>query len=255
MKKAIVNSGIGSKVICVVTDDITLEASPIKGTDNGDGTASLIVTSSMATLPDTVSGDLAAQTATLEDILAKIISAPSTEAKQDAIITALGLIASEATTGDIKTAVEALAALISAGALSVSLGELPDTVSGDLADINTASASIDGKLPVSLGKKTAGGSFSVVQADVPCTVSEAEYEMTASAIPLSATEAIYKYLFLMPDAGNSGTIYLGGSAVQVGHSIPIPVTGLTLSFPVQADDIYVIGTALDVLYAISFEEA
>lgn len=179
MKKAIVNSGIGSKVICVVTDDTTLEASPIKGADNGDGTASLIVTSS--TLPDTTSGDLAAQTTAIE--------------------------------------------------------------------------SIDGKLPVSLGKKTAGGSFSVVQADVPCTVSETEYEMTASAIPLSATEAIYKYLFLMPAAGNSGTIYLGSSAVQVGHSIPIPVTGLTLSFPVQADDIYVIGTALDVLYAISFEEA
>lgn len=179
MKKAIVNSGIGSKVICVVTDDTTLEASPIKGTDNGDGTASLIVTSSM--LPDTAAGDLAAQTTAIE--------------------------------------------------------------------------SIDGKLPVSLGKKTAGGSFSVVQADVPCTVSETEYEMTASAIPLSATEAIYKYLFLMPAAGNSGTIYLGSSAVQVGHNIPIPATGLTLSFPVQADDIYVIGTALDVLYAISFEEA
>jgi len=48
MKKAIINSGIGSKVICAVTDDATLEAAPIKGTDNGDGTASLLVTSSMA---------------------------------------------------------------------------------------------------------------------------------------------------------------------------------------------------------------
>lgn len=155
MKKAIaiINGGIGSKVICAVTDDATLEAAPIKGTDNGDGTASLLVTSSMAELPDTASGDLAAQTATLEDILAKIIVAPSTEAKQDDIITALGLIASEATTGDIKTAVEALAALISAGALSVSLGELPDTVSGDLADINAASASINDKLPVLVGGK------------------------------------------------------------------------------------------------------
>lgn len=153
MKKAIINSGIGSKVICAVTDDVTLEAAPIKGTDNGDGTASLLVTSSMAELPDTASGDLAAQTATLEDILAKIIVAPSTEAKQDDIITALGLIASEATTGNIKTAVEALAALISAGALSVSLGELPDTVSGDLADINAASASINDKLPVLVGGK------------------------------------------------------------------------------------------------------
>jgi len=167
MKKAIINGGIGSKVICAVTDDVTLEAAPIKGTDNGDGTASLLVTSSMATLPDTVSGDLAAQTATLEDILAKIISAPSTEAKQDAIITALGLIASEATTGDIKTAVEALAALISAGALSVSLGELPDTVSGDLADINTASVSIDGKLPALVnGKIPVDASVSIDSVDI-----------------------------------------------------------------------------------------
>ena len=60
MKKAIINGGIGSKVICAVTDDVTLEAAPIKGTDNGDGTASLLVTSSMAELPDTTSGDLAA---------------------------------------------------------------------------------------------------------------------------------------------------------------------------------------------------
>ena len=60
MKKAIINGGIGSKVICAVTDNATLEAAPIKGTDNGDGTASLLVTSSMAELPDTASGDLAA---------------------------------------------------------------------------------------------------------------------------------------------------------------------------------------------------
>jgi len=54
MKKAIINGGIGSKVICAVTDDVTLEAAPIKGTDNGDGTASLLVTSSMAELPQKV---------------------------------------------------------------------------------------------------------------------------------------------------------------------------------------------------------
>lgn len=41
--------------------------------------------------------------ATLADLLAKIIAAPSTEAKQDLILTALGLIATEATAGDIKT--------------------------------------------------------------------------------------------------------------------------------------------------------
>jgi hypothetical protein len=91
--------------------------------------------------------------ATLADVLAKIIAAPSTEAKQNDIIAALGLIATEATAGDIKTATEALAALISAGALAVSLGELPDTAAGDLADINTAAASIDGKLPALVGGK------------------------------------------------------------------------------------------------------
>lgn len=61
---------------------------------------------------------LATQT-TLAAILAKIIAAPSTAAKQDLIITALGLIATEATTGDIKT----------------------------------SSASIDGKLPALVGGK------------------------------------------------------------------------------------------------------
>ncbi len=65
MKKAIINGGIGSKVICAVTDNVTLEAAPIKGTDNGDGTASLLVTSSMAELPDTASGDLASISADL----------------------------------------------------------------------------------------------------------------------------------------------------------------------------------------------
>ena len=94
-----------------------------------------------------------AKDSSLTNILNKIIAEPSTEAKQDLILTALGLIATEATTGDIKTATEAVAALISAGALSVSLGELPDTAAGDLADINTASASIDGKLPALVGGK------------------------------------------------------------------------------------------------------
>ena len=72
MKKAIINGGIGSKVICAVTDDVTLEAAPIKGTDNGDGTASLLVTSSMAELPDTASGDLASISADLATIRADL---------------------------------------------------------------------------------------------------------------------------------------------------------------------------------------
>ena len=72
--------------------------------------------------------------ATLADILAKIIAAPSTEAKQDLILTALGLIATEATAGDIKTAAEALAVAT------------PDTAAGDLAsmsaDLGTIQADI-----------------------------------------------------------------------------------------------------------------
>ena len=89
----------------------------------------------------TITGEGLATQATLADILAKIIAAPSTEAKQDLILTALGLIATEATTGDIKTAVEALAVAT------------PDTADGDLADINAAAASIDGKLPALVGGK------------------------------------------------------------------------------------------------------
>jgi hypothetical protein len=80
-----------------------------------------------------LSADPATQT-TLAAVLAKIIAAPSTEAKQDLILAALGLIATEATAGDIKTAVEALA------------GATPDTASGDLAsmsaDLGTIQADI-----------------------------------------------------------------------------------------------------------------
>ena len=72
MKKAIINGGIGSKVICAVTDDVTLEAAPIKGTDNGDGTASLLVTSSMAVLPDTATGDLVSISSDLGTVQADI---------------------------------------------------------------------------------------------------------------------------------------------------------------------------------------
>lgn len=104
-----------------------------------------------------------AKDSSLTNILNKIIAEPSTAAKQDLILTALGLIATEATTGDIKTATEALAALISAGALAVSLTELPDTAAGDLADINTASASIDGKLPA-IGQQLKAASLSVAPA-------------------------------------------------------------------------------------------
>ena len=82
-----------------------------------------------------------AKDSSLTNILNKMIAEPSTAAKQDLIITALGLIATEATAGDIKTAVEALVVAT------------PDTAAGDLADINAAAASIDGKLPALVGGK------------------------------------------------------------------------------------------------------
>jgi polyisoprenoid-binding protein YceI len=129
-----------------------------------------------------------AKDSSLTNILNKIIAEPSTAAKQDLIITALGLIATEATTGDIKTAVEALAALISAGALAVSLTELPDTAAGDLADINTASASIDGKLPA-IGQQLKAASLSIVPAsdadDVKVTL---DSESVAVTGPLTDAE-------------------------------------------------------------------
>lgn len=68
--------------------------------------------------------------ATLADLLAKIIAAPSTEAKQDLILTALGLIATETTAGDIKTAAEALAVAT------------PDTAAGDLASMSADLATV-----------------------------------------------------------------------------------------------------------------
>jgi hypothetical protein len=136
--------------------------------------------------------DPATQT-TLAAVLAKIIAAPSTEAKQDLIITALGLIGTEATTGDIKTATEALAALISAGALSVSLGELPDTAGGDLADINTASTSIDGKLPALSGGK------------IPVVATIGVAEVTPKVLlyaPIDFSSASAQTIIAAPGAGN-----------------------------------------------------
>ncbi len=111
---------------------------------------------------------LATQT-TLEAVLAKIIAAPSTEAKQDLIITALGLIGTEATAGDIKTAVKALAVAI------------PDTAAGDLADINAASASIDGKLPALSGGKIPVEVTPKVQIQVPIDFSSASARTLVAA--------------------------------------------------------------------------
>jgi hypothetical protein len=58
-----------------------------------------------------IAKDYATQT-TLAALLAKVIAAPATEAKQDDIITAAGLLGTEVTLADIKTATEATQAAV-----------------------------------------------------------------------------------------------------------------------------------------------
>ena len=108
----------------------------------------------------------------LASILAKLIAAPATEAKQDAIVTALGSLATAANQG---TANSALASVVSL--LTTQAGYL-DGVETALASIlakliaapateakqdtgNTSLSSIDGKTPA-LGQAVAGSSVPVV---------------------------------------------------------------------------------------------
>lgn len=120
-----------------------------------------------------LSADPATQT-TLAAVLAKIIAAPSTEAKQDLIITALGLIGTEATSGDIKTAVEALAVAT------------PDTASGDLAsmsaDLGTIQADIATvKADIALIKADVAEIPQKVQLPVAIEISSASDQMIIAA--------------------------------------------------------------------------
>jgi len=92
--------------------------------------------------PDTADGDLADINAASASIDGKLPALVGGKIPVDASVSIdpAGL-ATEATADDIKTAVEALAVAT------------PDTADGDLADINAASASIDGKLPALVGGK------------------------------------------------------------------------------------------------------
>ena len=155
-----------------------------------------------------------AKDSSLTNILNKIIAEPSTEAKQDLILTALGLIATEATTGDIKTATEALAALISAGALAVSLAELPDTTAGDLAAINSASASIDGKLPALVdGKIPVDASVSIDSIDIGGDVDIKEFPAGNLGQQLKAAS-----LSVAPATDIADATYIGD--VKFGEELP-----------------------------------
>ena len=92
--------------------------------------------------PDTADGDLADINAASASIDGKLPALVGGKIPVDASVSIdpAGL-ATEATADDIKTAVEALVVAT------------PDTADGDLADINAASASIDGKLPALVGGK------------------------------------------------------------------------------------------------------
>jgi hypothetical protein len=128
------------------------------------------------------------------------------------------LIGTEATTGDIKTATEALAALISAGALSVSLGELPDTAGGDMASM---SADL-GTIQADLG--TVQADIALMKADlalVNCKTYEGQDRTTTTGaaeeltIPAGSKRAIIScapssqaYIEINGDASTSSPLYL-----------------------------------------------
>ena len=150
-----------------------------------------------------------AKDSSLTNILNKIIAEPSTEAKQDLILTALGLIATEATADDIKTAVEALVVAT------------PDTAAGDLADINAASASIDGKLPALVGGKIP------VDASVSIDPAGLATEATADDIK-TAVEAL---VVATPDTAAGDLADINAAAASIDGKLPALVGG---KIPVDA---------------------
>ena len=177
-----------------------------------------------------------AKDSSLTNILNKIIAEPSTAAKQDLIITALGLIATEATAGNIETATEALAALISAGALAVSLGELPDTAAGDLADQTTALQSIDAAVPdlaadttvqeVSdrLGALTtpAAGSTNKILADILAKIITAPATEATQEDVKTAVEAL---AVATPDTAAGDLADINTAAASIDGKLPALVGG------------------------------
>ena len=183
-----------------------------------------------------------AKDSSLTNILNKIIAEPSTAAKQDLIITALGLIATEATASNIETATEALAALISSGALAVSLGELPDTAAGDLADQTTALQSIDAAVPdlaadttvqeVSdrLGALTtpAAGSTNKILADILAKIITAPATEATQEDVKTAVEAL---AVATPDTADGDLADINAASASIDGKLPALVGG---KIPVDA---------------------
>jgi hypothetical protein len=70
--------------------------------------------------------------------------------------------------------------------------------------------------------------------------------IAATAAPLSATSLVCQSIILKPATGNSGTIYWGEFDVQAGLGMPISA-GDIIPGPIDANDVYVIGTDSDIL--------
>ncbi len=118
-------------------------------------------------------------------------------------------LATEATADDIKTAVEALAVAT------------PDTADGDLADINAASASIDGKLPALVGGKIP------VDASVSIDPAGLATEATADDIK-TAVEAL---VVATPDTAAGDLADINAAAASIDGKLPALVDG---KIPVDA---------------------
>lgn len=190
-------------------------------------------------------------------------------------------LATELTLDDIKDAIESLEATIAAGKVQTTpdlpsgaateqglddiLAKLPDqsggkmpvvqaitpdTATGDLAKL----ATIDAKLPASLGKKAATASFSVVHADPTRNIVGHSKTMTGAAVALSAVSVIYQKIYLLA-VGAAGTTYVGDSAVTSGHGIPLNATeALCIDGPIDLANVYAIGTAPDEVAIVALYE-
>ena len=112
---------------------------------------------------ETTQATLATQ-ATAAAILAKIIAAPSTEAKQDTVITALASLLAELQAKADVTETQPVSATALPLPTGAATSALQTTGNASLSTIAGDTTSIDGKLPTTLGQKGVGASLAVVLA-------------------------------------------------------------------------------------------
>lgn len=109
---------------------------------------------------ETTQATLATQ-ATAAAILAKIIAAPSTEAKQDTVITALASLLTELQAKADLTETQPVSAIALPLPTGASTSALQTTGNASLAVIEGDTTSIDGKLPATIGQKANAASLAV----------------------------------------------------------------------------------------------